>query len=94
LKLERLNLASAGNLTLGNPTAGSSEIKSVGDKLAALERRIEVLQALSTGGRLLDKIFLKLEALKARVVKVDVLSKKIDKTTAILNALCAKIKLA
>jgi DNA repair exonuclease SbcCD ATPase subunit len=74
--------------------AGSLEIKSVVDKLAALERRIKVLQALSTSKRLLDEIFLKLEALETRVAKVDMLSKKIDKTTAILDALCAKIRLA
>lgn len=83
----------AGSLKLENPTAGSSEIKLVADKLAALERRIEVLQAPSTGGRPLDEIFSKLEALETRVAKVDVLSKKMDKTSAILDALCAKIGL-
>ena len=86
--------STAFNLPSGNPTAGSSEIKSVEDKLAALERRIEALQAPSTGGRSLDEIFSKLEALEARVAKVDELSVKMDKTTAILDALCAKIGLA
>jgi predicted transcriptional regulator len=93
LKLERLNSALTRNSISGNPTAGSSEIKLVADKLAALERRIEVLQAPSTGGRSLDEIFSKLEALETRVAKVDVLSEKMDKTTAILDALCAKIGL-
>lgn len=93
LKSERLNSVSAGNSTLGNPTAGRSELKSVGDKLAALEKRIEGLQTPNTSGRSLDEIFLKLEALETRVAKVDVLSKKMDKTTAILDVLYAKIGL-
>jgi hypothetical protein len=94
LKSKRLNSVLGGNLTLRNPTAQSLKIKSVRDKLTVLERRIKVLQALSTSGRLLDKIFSKLKALEVRVTKVNVLFKKINKTTAILNALCAKIRLA
>jgi hypothetical protein len=81
------------NSTSGNPTTGSLEFKSLGDKLAALERRIEGLQTPNTGGRSLDAIFTKLEALETRVAKVDVLSEKMDKTTAILDALCVKVGL-
>jgi hypothetical protein len=62
------------------------------DKLAALKRRIKSLQTLISK-RLLNIIFLKLKALKTRVAKVNMLSKKINKTTVILNVLYAKIEL-
>ena len=85
------------NLPSGNSTAGNSAFKGLEDKLAALERRIENLQAPQVGGRSLESILSRLEerlgSMETKVAKVDDLAAKLEKTATILEKLAVKVGL-
>ena len=77
--------------------AGNSAIKSLEDKLAALEKRMESLQTPQVGGGTLDSILSRLEermgSMEKKVSQVDDLSKQMVQVTGILDRLATKVGL-